>query len=448
VGHQLRGPGALLGTTLGRRHLRYAACDRAGPLMLSVAALYRRTVVRHGRIVAIVGSFGKTTTTRAVQAALGGSSTEPPGANSGGWVALALLRLSPRSRHGVIEVGINGPGQMEPYARTIRPNIAVVTSVGSEHNRTLRTLEATRHEKAAMVRVLPPSGLAVLNGDDPNVLWMSGETQARVVTFGFGDRNDVRAADVAIQWPHGTRFTVHTPTGSRKARIRLIGETMVRAALAAVAVAVNEGEGLHEVIGRLETLAPTPGRLEPVLLPNGAMLLRDEFKAPVETIDAALDVMREIPAARRVIVMGDVAEPVGSQRELYRRLGARTARVSSRAISLATGDLGAAFRVGATQGGLPAEAVAMVGRSVRRAAEALAADLAPGDVVLIKGRDTQRLERVALALAGRDVRCELVYCNARLTRCDACPMLGRSWAGLWRDERASRRRGPEAADAV
>jgi UDP-N-acetylmuramyl pentapeptide synthase len=437
----------LLGTSLGRRHLRYALLDRSCVVALPAAALYRRTFLSRLRIVAVVGSFGKTTTARAVQAALG-EAPPRPGGNSGGWLALALLRLSPRRRHGVIETGINGPGQMARYARTIRPDVAVVTSVGSEHNRSLKTLEATRHEKAEMVRALPPSGLAVLNGDDRNVMWMAGETRARAVTFGFGEGNEVRATDVALEWPHGTRFTLHTPHGSQLVRIRLIGRPMVRAALAAVAVATNEGRALSEILPALEALAPTPGRLEPTPLPAGAVLLRDEFKAPQETIDAALDVLAEIPASRRVVVMGDVAEPVGSQRELYRRLGARTAQVASRAIVLPAGDLGAAFRSGATHGGLPREAVVMADRSVRRAAEALAADLAPGDVVLIKGRDTQRLERVALALMGREVRCELVYCNARLTRCDACPMLGRPWPGLWRDDGAGRRRTPGADDAV
>ena len=356
------------------------------------------------------------------------------GANSGGWIALALFRLRPGTRHGVIEVGINGPGQMARYASVIRPDISVVMSVGSEHQRSLKTLETTRHEKAEMVRALPPSGLAVLNGDDPNVTWMAGETRAAVTTFGGGERNDVRATGIALDWPHGTRFTIHTPQGSRDVRIRLLGRTMVSAVLAAVTVALHEGQRLDEVLARLETLAPTPGRLQPVRLANGAMLLRDEFKAPEETIDAALDVLAEIPATRRIVVMGDVMEPVGSQGGLYRRLGARAARVASRAVVVTAGTNGVAFRAGARQGGLPGDAVIMAGRSVRRAAEALASDLAPGDVALIKGRDTQRLERIALTLMGRDVGCDLVYCNASLTRCDACPMLGQAWPGLWRDD--------------
>jgi UDP-N-acetylmuramoyl-tripeptide--D-alanyl-D-alanine ligase len=317
-------------------------------------------------------------------------------------------------------------------ARTVRPDVAVVTSVGSEHNRSLKTLEVTRHEKAEMVRALPPSGVAVLNGDDPNVLWMAGQTRARVVTFGFGERNDVRATAVAIDWPHGTRFTLHTALGAQAVRIRLIGKTMVTAALAAAAVALEEGERLDEIIARLATLAPTPGRLEPVALPSGAMLLRDEFKAPEETVDAALDVLGEIPARRRIVVMGDVDEPTSPQRRVYRRLGERIGRCAARALFVTKGEHLSSSRAGAREGGLSPEAITSV-RSVRGVVDALR-DLGGGDVVLIKGRHTQRLQRIALALSGRDVRCDLEYCNARLTECSRCPMLGRAWAGIWTDD--------------
>ncbi|MGH7359691.1 MAG: Mur ligase family protein, partial [Candidatus Rokuibacteriota bacterium] len=138
MAQRLRGPGVLLGTPLGRRHLRNGLCHRSGPLVLGAAGVYRRVFLRRTRIVAVVGSFGKTTTTRAVLSALGGSPAGPVGANSGGWIALALFRLRPGTRHGVIEVGINGPGQMARYASVIRPDISVVMSVGSEHRRSLK----------------------------------------------------------------------------------------------------------------------------------------------------------------------------------------------------------------------------------------------------------------------------------------------------------------------
>ncbi len=421
---------ALVRTPIGRMQLRYAAWHRAGPLLYSIASSYRRTLLRSTRVVAVVGSFGKTTTTRAVISALGRAVPEPMPYNSGGWVARALFRIRPGQRHAVIEVGINGPGQMVQYARTIRPDIVVVTSVGSEHNRSLGSLEVTRNEKAEMVRILAPSGCAVLNGDDSNVRWMAGETRARVVTFGFGEANDVRATDVKIDWPRGSRFTLRTPVETRSVSIRLIGRTMVYPILAAVAVALNEKLPLDRILLPLEALPPTPGRLQPVPLSNGAILLCDEFKSPEETIDTALDVLAEIPARRRIVVLGEVLEPVGHQNAIYRRLGTRVGKIASKAIFLITGKNLRTCRAGAKRGGLPSDGVVNAGRSFRKAVEALESDLGPGDVVLIKGRDTQRLERVSLKLMGRNVRCELRHCSSKVDRCDHCPMLERGWEGL------------------
>jgi hypothetical protein len=79
---------------------------------------------------------------------------------------------------------------------------------------------------------------------------------------------------------------------------------------------------------------------------------------------------------------------------------------------------------------MPASALTDAGYSVLDAVEALRDDLGPGDVVLIKGRDTQRLDRVALALAGRNVGCTIPVCGLKHTRCDQCPMLESGWQGI------------------
>jgi len=293
---------ALLGTPLGRLRLLDDTINGAWPALRGIAGLYRRTLIRASRVVAVVGSFGKTTTARAVVTALGGIPHRYLVLNGRAMVPLAIFRVRPGQRHAVLEVAVTGPGQMAKHARTVRPDIVVVTSVGSEHNRSLKTLEATRAEKAEMVRILPASGWAVLNGDDPNVRWMANQTCARVVTFGFGETNDVRATDPVLDWPHGTRFTLHTPVGTRTVRTRLIGRPMIYPVLAAVAVALSQERPLDRVLPALEGLEPTPGRLQPVALHNGAFLLRDDFKSAQETIEAALDVLENIPAPRRIVV--------------------------------------------------------------------------------------------------------------------------------------------------
>jgi len=414
----------LLRTPVGRTIVAYGVRYRAWPLYAAAARLHRRRLGDRTRVVAVVGSFGKTTTARAVRAALGLDPDLHHAANSWSYLASAVLRVRPGTRHAVFEAGINGPGQMVRYAALLRPHVTVVTSIGSEHNRSLRTLEDTRHEKAEMVRALPAQGIAVLNGDDPNVLWMRTQTAARVVTFGFGADNDVVGSDVRLDWPHGMRLTVSVRGERRELRSRLLGEKMAGALVAAVAVGVAEGRALDDVLRDVAAVAPTPGRLQPVPLANGAWLLRDDYKSGLETIEAALDVLEQIPAARKFVVLGEVAEPVGPQGAIYRALGARLARFATGV--LATGWHRRPLASGARRAGLSAGVIHPAELSILAAAAQLREQLAPGDVVLLKGREDERIERVALALTGRDVRCALQRCDAKV-RCHLCPMLERGW---------------------
>jgi UDP-N-acetylmuramyl pentapeptide synthase len=427
--YQLSDLPALLRTPVGRAKLREACYCHAWPLASRLAGAYRRRTVRQTRVVAVVGSYGKTTTARAVAAALGRPPEPTVNRNFSSYLAEAVLRIRPGDRHAVIEVGIGHPGEMERYARLLRPDLAVVTSIGSEHNRYLGDLEHTRTEKVQMVRALTGSGLAVLNWDDPNVRWMAGQTRARVRTFGLGAECDVRASQVALDWPRGTRFTLQAAGQTRQVTTRLIGQPMVYALLAAVAVGLEAGCSLDRLLARLAHLGPTPGRLEVVSLPRRIWLLRDDFKATVETIDAALDVLAEVPAERRIVVLGEIDDPPAGRPNDYQRLGERVGQLAARAVFVGEAESFQQYAAGAHQAGLGAEALVYAGPSPRAAAALLQQDLRAGDVVLVKGRWGQRLDRVALALAGRQVGCEISYCSARAARCGACPMLERGWRG-------------------
>jgi UDP-N-acetylmuramyl pentapeptide synthase len=415
----------LFGTPVGRLEVRDGIRRRLWPLASRVAWLYRRSVVRRTRVIAVVGSFGKSTTTRCVSAAL--DAPRHPRMLLNAWtnLAFAVLRMRPSHRHAVLEVGIAAPGEMRRYAPVVQPDITVVTAIGSEHHRSLGTLEVTRTEKSAMVRILPPGGVAVLNGDDPNVMWMAGVTQARIVTFGFAETCDVRAAHVRLDWPHGSVFDVTAFGRERKdISVRLIGTKMIYPVLAAIAVASLEGIDLDEALSRVECLSPTRGRMQPVALPSGVIVLRDDYKSSLETIEAALDVFGEVPAARRIVVLGDVSEPpTGGWRRTYRDLGAHVARVASLLVVVGGGLQ--AYSSGARAAGMPRAAIIDGGRTPRQVADALSELLRPGDVVLIKGRASQMLDRVRLILEGRRVTCDIRFCPLRTGECEGCAMLER-----------------------
>ena len=417
----------MLRTPAGRMHVRQGVAYRSWPLLSRLARLYRQTVVHKTRVIAVAGSFGKSTTTRAIAAALGVPEHGSMLSNAWSWIVLALLRIRPGQRHAVIEVGISKPGQMKKYARTVGPDVTVITAIGSEHHRSLGTLEVTRAEKSWMLQVLPASGAAVLNGDDPNVMWMKEKTRARVVTFGFGAECDVRADGVRLDWPRGTLFRLTAFGEVRDVAVRLLGRHMVYPILAAIAVSHLEGYALDPTLARLRELVPTPGRMDPVLLPNGVTVLRDDFKSTLETVHTALDVLAQIPASRRVVLLGSVSEPPGPQRPIYQALGERVAGIASHLV-LFNNEFEPCWS-GARRGGMARTAVTNAGRSARDAAEALSRILHPGDVLLIKGRGPEKLDRVRLILEGRPVACNIRYCSLRTLECEQCPMLERGWEG-------------------
>jgi UDP-N-acetylmuramyl pentapeptide synthase len=356
---------------------------------------YRRTLIRSTRVVAVVGSFGKTTATRAISVALG-MPAHHRGRNTWRSIAKGLLGTVPGQRRTVMEVGIDGPGQMASRAWMLAPDIAVVMSIGGDHRASFKTLEVTRHEKGHIVRALRPGGTAVLNGDDRNVLWMATQTAARVVTFGFGASNDIRASDMTIGGVEGTRFTLHTASDAVVVRTRLLGTPAVYALLAAVAVGVSEGLPLRDILGRLADLVPVEGRLEPIVLPTGAVLLRDDVKAGEETIDAALDVLEAMPARRRMVVFAGVDEPGPSQRTRSRRIGRRIGAIAVRAIVIDYGGSTRSLTSGLSDSGLSSDAIHIV-PAVSQAMEWLS-DLRQGDLVLLKGRRGHRMTPLVLAL--------------------------------------------------
>ncbi|MCC7010162.1 MAG: hypothetical protein IT184_15250 [Acidobacteria bacterium] len=370
------------------------------PALSWMLGRYRRTILRRTRVVAVVGSFGKTTATRAILVALG---MPYPRRGRNTWQSIARGLLTTRSgqRWAVLEVGIDGPGQMAPRARMLGPDVVVVMSIGSDHSRSFKTLDVTRHEKAEMVRALPASGLAVLNGDDPNVRWMAGETRARVVTFGFGTANDVRAEELVVESVRATRCTLRTAGITRIVRTKLLGKPAVYAVLAAVAVGLHEGIPLDEMLDRLAALGPAEARLQPVLLPGGAVVLRDDVKAGEETIDAALDVLEAIPARRRIVLFSGIDEPGPSIRRRHRRLATRIGRIATRAILVEMGHSMTSVRAGLRDGGLSADAIHVV----RQASEATRwlSDLGEGDVVLLKSRAAQRVNGLVQALRDGDI---------------------------------------------
>ena len=425
--YRVRDLPAILRNPLGAKVVLRGAANLAWPLLRPAAWVYRRTLLRSTRVVAVTGSFGKTTTCSAIATAL--DSSVPNGANHRSNIAMRLLRTEAAAPYRVVEVAIDGPNQMRGFARMVRPDIAVLCGIGSEHSRSLKTLERTRDEKAQLLAALGPGGLAIINADNALAVSARQRTRARVALCGFSREADVRAEDCSLDWPRGNVVRASVRGRQVLVRTRLIGRHMAFPILAALAVADELGIELELAADRLAALPPSPGRMQLVELDEGVVVLHDAFKGSFESFLAAIDAAAELPARRRLLILGDIAEPPGRQSQAYQALGERLARVEN-AYVLHIGRNRQKLGAGARKAGVPPDRIIHLGKSVAAAIEPVRAMVQPGDLVLLKGRDWQKLERILLALQGATVRCGIDYCDKRGLGCMDCPLLETGWEGL------------------
>ena len=155
-------------------------------------------------------------------------------------------------------------------------------------------------------------------------------------------------------------------------------------------------------------------------------MLRDDYKSTIDTVYAALDTLEQLPARRRIIVLGDLDAPPPPERPHYRAVGRRVAQVADEAIFV--GVKFAAYRAGARSGGMGDDRMTHAA-SIHAVIRMLQGKVGPGDVLLVKGREGQRLTRIILGLQGRAVRCTVDPCRLHLRFCDHCPLLGQPHGG-------------------
>ncbi|NCC32670.1 MAG: alanine racemase, partial [Chloroflexia bacterium] len=219
---------------------------------------------------------------------------------------VALARLRDEHRFAVLEYGSDHPGEIAALAALFPPQIAVVTSVGAVHLHRFGTLNQVATEFATLLAALPPNGIAIMNGDDQHGL-LEQRAAPQLLRYGLGPNCDVRADAISYSL-EGSRFQVHWQGAIENASLPLIGLPAVYAALAAVATGLVCGLPLASCVAALRTIEPMAGRLRPLPLPSGAVLVDDTFNASPPSVEAALKTLAALPARRRIAVLGPCTE--------------------------------------------------------------------------------------------------------------------------------------------
>ena len=365
--------------------------------------------------IAVTGSCGKTTTKNLIAAVLAGryQGAKSSGSNNCGTdIAADLLTVRPDDRYFVQELGAWGAGTLDAGIDLIRPDIAVVTNLRNDHYSAFHGPRGAQAEKGKLVTHLPATGAAVLNWDDPYVRELAANTTARVVSVGRDSAAELRAVNVTACWPQSLSFDAVHGHDRMHVQTRLLGEHLLGSALAALAVGLVLDVPLAEAADRLAAAEPTPRRMSQVTHPDGVTFVRDDFKAPIDSIPEALTFLRQSTAGRTIAVLGRISDFPGRSRRTYTEIARHAARavdtvvfVGERAAQLWGDQRGTTIadqRQLRGQLDLPEpqdhpRGDIFVFATVAQASTFLTGYLHAGDLVLLKGSGpTDHLERILL----------------------------------------------------
>ena len=347
-------------------------------------------------VMALTGSFGKTTTKEmlaAIASTRGEVLATRGNLNNEIGLPLTLFRFGPGHTSAVLELGANHRGEIARMTAIARPDVGLVTCAGPAHLEGFGGLEGVARGKGEIFQGLGEDGVAVINADDPFApLWREFAGTRRVVTFGSGAGCDFTAAEVREEFPPGKpglAFELAGPGWRRAVRLALPGRHNVTNALAAAATAWAAGFGEDEIVRGLSASRGVAGRL--TLRPGaaGSTVIDDSYNANPGSVRAAIDFATSLPGEAWV-VLGDMGELGAEARAMHAEVG-RYARERGVTRFYGLGPLAA----------LAAEAWG-AGRAfgdVDALVEEIRPGLGEGINVLVKGSRSMRMERVAGRLA-------------------------------------------------
>lgn len=307
----------------------------------------------------------------------------------------------------VLELGVDHPGDMDYLlSLTGTPQIGVLTHVSGSHLEFFGSISAIGKEKGKLLAALEESGTAIINADNEAALKEAGRTKAKVLTYGFAKEALVRAEHLRVIQENGqvegVSFKLNYNGKSVPVRLPgILGSHQVSSILSAVAVGIALKMNLVDIGSALLNFRPLPGRLQILPGKSKLVLLEDSYNASPASIRAALMTLREIIAPRKVIILGDILELGPTKLDEHRKLvpdiigSGATVFVG---VGQYMGHLAAALH-GAT---FPEKSIYHFDDG-EIALRSLPTILRSGDLVLIKGSQGMRMEKVSEALLDESV---------------------------------------------
>ncbi len=358
-----------------------------------IAAFYRSSMDLH--LVGVTGSVGKTSTKEMIAAALSdGLDVMKTQGNRNSQIGLpmTMFEIEPHHQAAVIEMGMSEFGEMDRLCDVARPDIAVMTNIGTAHIENLHTRENIMSEKFRITKHFDSTGVLILNGDDPLLSTLKGKCPFRTLSFGMDPDNDYYAEDVRTEG-FSTRFVCCSKDGRRELCIPALGVHSIMNALAAYAVGKVLGLDDESISRGLLNYRNAPMRQQ-IIGCGGMTIIDDSYNASPEAAKASLKVLAEVSKGRSIAVLADMLELGDAAADEHYGVGKKLAELGID-ILIAVGPLSRSTAKGASENGC---ASVFCADTNPEALEKLLELLRPGDTLLVKGSRGMHTDEIVKGL--------------------------------------------------
>lgn len=319
----------------------------------------------------------------------------------------------------VLEMGADKPGDIS-YLTEIAPcKVGVLTFISHAHTEFFKTIKKIAQEKRIIISHLKQDGFAVLNFDNELVMQNITATKAEVITYGFKEGADLQATginvirDEKIGWPTGLNFKVLYKGNVVPVFLPgVISKSAISAALTGLAVGTILGVNLVEGAQALSKLENLPGRMRLVAGIKNTLIIDDTYNSSPEAAKAALEALAKVeirPSTRRYAVMGDMLELGTETENAHRELGFKTAELGIDFL-ITIGEAAKHIAAAAKEAGMDEDKIASFANSAE-AGRFLQEKLNEGDLVLAKGSQSVRVERLVKEIMAEPLQAVNLLCR-------------------------------------
>jgi UDP-N-acetylmuramoyl-tripeptide--D-alanyl-D-alanine ligase len=356
-----------------------------------------------GKVIAITGSNGKTTTKEMAGSVLSRSyAVRKSEENMNTMIGLSITLFGLREDHDIllVEMGTNHPGEIAEMTGLVRPHVGVITNVSTTHLAHFGSVQAVLEEKGALLAALPADGRALVNGDDRRLRGFARALRVPVWTFGRGKTNDHFPRDLRFDEAGRPSFGID---GGIRVALPVPGLHNVSNAMAAVAIG-NHFRVPPETIAQGLLTAELPRMRGEFLEQNGIRFLVDCYNANPASMKMSLRTLSGMRAGRRIAVLGAMAELGRRGRAFHRQVGEEAARCGIDLL-VTVGRDAEAYGEGATRWAKrrrkrPPRCI--TAENISECARTLSGLMQRGDIVLFKASRTVRLEELVRMMRKTD----------------------------------------------